>query len=181
MHNWIKELKMEKHIEGGYFSSFYKSQQKVLPVTDNHKISSSLTDLINLRLAGTSIYFLLEKDDFSAWHKLKSDEIWHYYDGNSVINIHTINQNGEYNVYKLGHPRLDPGARFQVVVENGIWFAADLQTKSSFGLVGCSVSPGFEYQDFILADSEKLAHKYPKHSKIIRMFTRDRISAELNN
>lgn len=181
MHNWIADLKLERHLEGGYYSVFYKSREKVITVSDRYNSHSSPNDLANLRASGTSIYFLLEKDDFSAWHKIKSDEIWHYYDGNSVINIHTINQDGQYGLQKLGHPNLDKNASFQVVIETGVWFAAELDNKKSFGLVGCTVSPGFEYQDFILANREALTDEFPNHTKIIRKLTREKITAELDN
>ncbi len=176
MHDWINKLQLEKHIEGGYFAEVYKSEDKVV----NIDAKSSDKEAI-IRSAGSSIYFLLEKEDFSAWHKLKSDEIWHYYDGNSAIEIHFIDDNGNYSSKILGHPEKVSGASFQIVVPSNFWFAAELQDKNDYALVGCTVSPGFEYQDFILADRDKLIEKYPQHTKIIIRLTHEKITAELDN
>jgi uncharacterized protein len=176
MQNWVEELNLERHIEGGYYNRFYKSDEKVISIKNRHTI-----DLANERAAGSAIYFLLDRHDFSAWHMLKSDEIWHFYDGESALNIHTINQEGLHQIKVLGHPKLAKGASFQVLVKANTWFAADLQNKSSFSLVGCTVFPGFEYQDFILAEREKLTREYPKHAEIIKQFTHEKITAELDN
>lgn len=170
MNNWIDKLHLEKHIEGGYFAEFYKSVDKVIPLNERYGIDM-LTNERNIRSAGSSIYFLLEKEGFSAWHQLKSDEIWHYYDGDSAIKIHSINMSGDYASYILGHPAKTEGASFQVVVHSGLWFAAELINKDKYALVGCTVSPGFEYQDFILADREQLIQKFPEHTKIIERLT----------
>ena len=176
MQNWVEELNLERHIEGGYYNLFYKSSEKVVSIRNKYK-----DNVTNERAAGTSIYFLLEKNDFSAWHKLKSDEIWHFYDGKSALNIHTISKDGQHQVEILGHPTLAKDASFQLLVKAETWFAAELQDKSSFSLVGCSVFPGFEYQDFILADRGKLTLEYPKHSEIIKQLTHEKITAELDN
>jgi len=77
MSDWIERLGLNSHIEGGYFSVFYKSDNRV---TVKH-VGQELVD----RAAGSSIYFLLEKRGYSAWHRLKSDELWHYYDGGSAV------------------------------------------------------------------------------------------------
>lgn len=179
MQNWIEKLQLERHIEGGYFARSYQAEDKVITVHDRYNSNFSNKET-SIRHAGSSIYFLLEKDDFSAWHKLKSDEMWHYYDGDSVITIHSIDEQGDYTQQTLGHPSLDPSAQFQVVVRSGVWFAAELVNKNSFALVGCTVFPGFEYEDFILANREKLIEKYPQHTKIIKRLTHEKITADLS-
>jgi predicted cupin superfamily sugar epimerase len=167
MPNYIDLLNLEKHIEGGYFSVFYKSKLNVLPLT-NTEISPNENIV---RSAGTSIYFLLEKENFSTWHRLKSDEIWHYYDGNSPIEIHTIDLDGNLKTHVLGHPGITDDASFQVVITAGCWFSAELSDKTSFALAGCTVNPGFEYQDFEIAIREKLISEHPQHEEIITRYT----------
>lgn len=177
-HNWIKKLNLEKHIEGGYFGLFYQSTDKVVTIDDRYKINSP-SEFPSIRNAGTSIYFLLENNDFSAWHILKSDEIWHYYDGDSAVLIHTINKNGEYDIKLLGNPKLNADASFQVVIKSETWFAAELENKASFALMGCTVAPGFEYKDFMLADRNKLSDKYPNHADVIKRLTHEKFTVDL--
>jgi predicted cupin superfamily sugar epimerase len=180
MHDWINKLQLEKHIEGGYFAEFYKSTDKVAVTDERYKVNSSDKNVIT-RNAGSSIYFLLEKTAFSAWHQLSSDEIWHYYDGDSAILIHFLDANGNYLSKLLGHPLKNSDASFQVVVPAGAWFAAELSNKDGYALVGCTVSPGFEYQDFILADRHNLIEKFSQHANIIKRLTYEKIAAELGN
>ncbi|MDP3705463.1 MAG: cupin domain-containing protein [Legionellaceae bacterium] len=172
MHEWIDTLKLDRHIEGGYFGLVYQSVDHVTSFNERYQDTLTQERAVYERKASSSIYFLLEKHDFSAWHQLKSDEIWHYYDGGSAIDIHTIDQHGLYEVKSLGHPRLFDNASFQVIITAGTWFAAELQNKSSYGLVGCTVSPGFEYQDFTLAIGAELVTQYPEHAAIINRLTR---------
>jgi uncharacterized protein len=182
MHNWVELLKLEKHIEGGYFGRSYTSSDKVIPLNNRYNKQSLITkgesieEHINKekteRFAGSSIYFLLEREDFSAWHQLNSDEIWHYYDGGSPVDIYIIGQRGHLTIKTLGNPLLSEYASFQVVINAGDWFAAEIRNKSSFALMGCTVSPGFEYYDFTLADRDTLISQYPEHIFIINKFTR---------
>lgn len=180
MHDWINKLQLEQHIEGGYFAEFYKSTDKVAVISERYKVNAADKDVIT-RNAGSSIYFLLEKKAFSAWHQLTSDEIWHYYDGDSPIVIHFIDSNGNYSAKILGHPLKKSDASFQILVRAGDWFAAELSNKDGYALVGCTVSPGFEYQDFILADRDNLIEKFPQHTNIIKRLTYEKIAAELGN
>jgi predicted cupin superfamily sugar epimerase len=166
MRYYIDLLKLERHIEGGYFCQIYQSSDRVKPISSRYTNEKTTVE----RSAGTSIYFLLNEKDFSAWHSLKSDEIWHYYDGGSPLAIHIIDENGKLRTHLLGNPRLTHGACFQVIIKAGCWFAAEVVDKKSFGLVGCTVSPGFEYQDFFLADSKDLAAQFPQHAEIISKF-----------
>jgi len=164
--DYIELLSLEKHIEGGYFCSYYRSANQVVILDSRYNTEDKY------RPSGTSIYFLLEKQDFSAWHRLKSDEIWHYYDGESPIDIHIIDQNGKLTTHCLGNPSMTENASFQVLINSGNWFAAEVRDKESFGLVGCTVSPGFEYSDFELGDRESLIHQYPHYISIISQLTR---------
>lgn len=162
MHDYIRQLKMEKHIEGGYFRVNYRSSDKVMPLHPRYQ-SSAGQEVSNAsqRNAGSAIYFLLEKDDFSAWHRIKSDEIWHFYDG-CPVNVYVINpDSGEFETHVLGNPCINELALFQVVLPAGCWFAAELMDKAGFALMGCTVSPAFEYYDWELADKSRLLVEYP--------------------
>lgn len=172
MKKWIDLLKLERHIEGGYYGIFYKSSDKILTLDDKYSNPGLDSNERTERHAGSSIYFLLEKEDFSAWHRLNSDEIWHYYDGGSPIDIYIINEYGCLIKQTLGNPLLSDEASFQVVIKAGDWFTAEVRDKSSFALMGCTVSPGFEYCDFTLADRHILVYQYPEHSDIINKLTR---------
>jgi predicted cupin superfamily sugar epimerase len=173
-------LQLEKHIEGGYFKVCYTSEDEVIPLDDRYRANEPQINIhdnkrmslsIEKRSAGSFIYFMLEHQDFSAWHRLKSDEIWHYYDGGSPIDIHTIDPDGALQTHTLGNPEMTDYASFQVVITAGRWFSAEVRDKLSFGLVGCTVSPGFEYKDFELANKKDLVAKFPKHSAIINRLT----------
>ncbi len=148
---WVEKLQLSKHPEGGWFREVYRSQE-LLP-----KIAMSEDFAVDRNIA-TSIYYLLEGSDFSAFHRIKSDEIWHSYAGTSGIEIITIRQNKIYK-YNLGS-NAEEGQQFQIVVPKNIWFAAHLLRSDGFALVGCTVSPGFHFDDFEMAD-KKLLNEYP--------------------
>ncbi len=159
---WINKLDLLSHPEGGYFKEVYRSSEKI-------DLSSLPLGFNGNRSLSTSIYFLLEKGQFSAFHKIKSDEIWHFYDGNPLT-IYVINVEGNIEQYKLG---LDPDNNFlpQVTIPANCWFAA--ATKGDYTLVGCTVSPGFDFHDFTMADRNELINQFPVHRKIIEDFTLD--------
>jgi uncharacterized protein len=168
--NYIAKFNLEKHIEGGYFGLIYKSEDKIIPLNDRYENLDKSSDKPQ-RAAGSSIYFLLTENDYSAWHRLKSDEIWHYYDGNSALLIHVIDQEGDLKMITLGNPNQDGHAVFQAVIKSGCWFSAEVKdkVKDAFGLVGCTVSPAFEYQDFELAKdtSIKQYNDLPDNLKLL--------------
>jgi uncharacterized protein len=122
------------------------------------------------RAASTAIYFLLEGRIFSAFHRLRSDEVWHFYAG-AVLSIHMIDPEGKYSGIRLGS---DHEARqvFQAVVPAGCWFASHVADWKSWALVGCTVSPGFEFEDFELAKGGELVRFYPQHRELIERLTR---------
>lgn len=187
MPNYVDILKMEGHQEGGYFSTFYKSLNKLRvnhsrfhSESSNKESNHAATERHTL----SSIYFLLEKQGFSAWHRLKSDEVWHYYAGGSPIKIYLIDAMGDLQSYVLGDPAITENASFHAVIKAGLWFAAEVEDKSSFGLVGCTVCPAFEYEDFELAEPHRdtLVEQYPKLSHIIDRFIKPSVEKkELQN
>ena len=159
---WIDKLKLTRHPEGGYFREIYRSNEFINKKSLPERYSS-------FRSFSTSIYFLLESSEFSAFHRLKSDEIWHFYKG-APIRIFIIFRGGELRQYDLGS---DPEKNqvFQALIPKGCWFAAKVIKPDSFSLIGCTVSPGFDFEDFEMGRLEKLSKLFPQHSQLIRQLT----------
>ncbi|MEI7484788.1 MAG: cupin domain-containing protein [Ignavibacteriota bacterium] len=158
----IDALNLTKHPEGGYFSEVYRSDETI--EKDLHERFSGKHSLY------TSIYFLLSENDYSAFHVLKSDEIWHFYKG-TTLDVHIISPDGSLNSISLGK-NFESGECFQFCIKTGHYFAAEVRDKSSFALVGCTVSPGFEYSDFELCKKEELSEKFPQHADLITILTK---------
>ncbi|BAQ65473.1 cupin domain-containing protein [Geminocystis sp. NIES-3709] len=161
---WIKKLNLQKHPEGGYFRETYRCQD----IINQDKL---LTRYDGLRNSSTAIYYLLSGEEFSAFHKLKSDEIFHFYSGSTLI-VHLISENGEYKQIKLGQ-NPDKNEILQLVIPSGCWFASHVSQPESYSLIGCTVSPGFDFADFTLGNREELIKLYPHHSNIITELTHD--------
>jgi len=159
---FIKQLKLEPHPEGGHYRRIYESSEFISKENLPKKYGSK-------RHYSTSIYYLLNKTEVSKFHKLKSDEIWHYYFGSSAM-IYIIDESGKLNIKKLG-PNIDEGEEFQVIIKSNSWFASELSNKDSFILVGCTVAPGFDFEDFELAEKSDLINNYPDYLDIISKFT----------
>ncbi|MGE5684434.1 MAG: cupin domain-containing protein, partial [Nitrososphaerota archaeon] len=96
----------------------------------------------------------------------------HFYSGSSLT-LHIIDPNGEMKQILVG-PNFDRGERFQAIIKSGCWFAVSINDKNSFSLVGCTVSPGFDYRDWKLGERKKLLEQYPQHNKIIKKYTKQR-------
>jgi predicted cupin superfamily sugar epimerase len=156
---WINALHLEEHPEGGYFVDSYQSEKFV-----------SLPEYSGRRHACTAIYYLLEGEDFSSFHRLKSDELWHFYAGSSLT-LHIIEKEGGLNEVKLG-ANFDNKEIFQAVMKSGSWFAASVNEHNSYSLVGCTTSPGFDYDDWELADINTLKKMYPQHKSTIEKYTK---------
>ncbi|MDX8339670.1 cupin domain-containing protein [Draconibacterium sp. IB214405] len=155
---WIKKLNLQQHPEGGWFKEIYRSGD-VIP-------SEALPENFSgERNCSTSIYYLLEKENVSSFHRIKSDEVWHYYAGSSAIEILYLH-NGALLSQKLGSD-FDAGEQFQFVVPKNTWFAARLTDSNGYALVGCTVSPGFNFDDFELAD-DSLAQDFPYFAEEIK-------------
>ncbi|WP_322034175.1 cupin domain-containing protein [Paraburkholderia sp. J76] len=156
----IRRFGLEPHPEGGYYSETYRA--------DTFVLRDGAPDSDGTRAASTAIYFLLADGAYSAWHRIRSDELWHFYAG-SPIEIHSIDERGVLSTRKLGHALDHPGTVFQAVVPAGHWFAARCCDPSTYALVGCTVAPGFEFSEFEIADATKLAAQYPLHRSIIEL------------
>jgi predicted cupin superfamily sugar epimerase len=159
----VRALALAPHPEGGYFRETYRAAEElsVLP-----------SRFAGPRSVSTAIYYLLAEDAFSALHRIRSDEVWHFYVGDPLA-LTVISDGGELRTLVLGTD-LAAGHVPQAVVEAGAWFGARLVTPgpSTFALVGCTVAPGFSFDDFELADRDALAARYPQHAETIRALTR---------
>jgi uncharacterized protein len=159
---WIEKLGLESHPEGGYFKETYKSEGFI-------EIGEGSPEVIGRRTFSTGIYFLLLKNNFSAFHKIKSDEMWHFYEGHA-IEIFYFDLSGILNKILLGN-NLDNGEVFQAVVPANCWFGSRMANDGDFALVGCTVAPGFDFEDFEMANREELLSLYPEHRDIIIQLT----------
>jgi predicted cupin superfamily sugar epimerase len=159
---YIEKLGLLPHPEGGFFKETYRSSGSIksdcLPA--GYKSGRNFSTLIYYMLAGSNI---------SAFHKLKSDEIWHFYDG-SPVKIIRINENRELKETLLGKD-LTKGETFQAVIPKNSWFGAELADKNSFGLIGCTVSPGFEYEDLAIGKRDELIKQFPEYRTVIEKLT----------
>jgi len=159
--DWIRSLGLKQHPEGGYFKETYRSTCEIPASCLGDKFEGA-------RSISTAIYFLLSGTDFSALHRIKSDEVWHHYDGCSLT-IHVLMANGIYEAHRLGK---DKDEVPQVVVHAGCWFGATVNDPASYALVGCTVAPGFDFRDFELGKREELVRLFPQHRARIEQLTR---------
>jgi uncharacterized protein len=143
---------LSPHPEGGYFREVFRSPSIVTHPTKHVG-----------RSASTAILFLLTPGSFSAFHRLCSDEVWHYY-GGDPIRLHLLAAGGKAEV------ELGPACP-QVTVPQGCWQAACC-TGDGYSFCGCTVAPGFEFEDFELASREELSAGFPDERALIEAFTR---------
>ena len=155
---YIEQLQLQPHPEGGYYKESYRSAMNIAA-------SCLPKDIGGDRSCSTAIYFLLRQGDFSAFHRIKSDECWHFYEGGTLL-IHVLHENGEYHCVRLGR-NIQEGEMFQFVVPAGAWFASEPAGSSFFALVGCTVAPGFDFADFEMAIKENLLQQFPGLESLI--------------
>lgn len=154
--HWKNLLKLTAHPEGGAYSEIYRSDL-TLP-------QNTLTPLhTGARSAMTSIYFLLEAGEFSAFHRIASDELWHHYAGNNLY-VYEISPDGALHTHILGK---EEGALPFAVIKAGSWFGSRVAPGGAYTLCGCTVAPGFDFADFELA-TPTLALQYPQHAQLIQ-------------
>ena len=139
----IRRLGLRPHPEGGFYRETFRSPH-LLALPDGRT-----------RPASTAIHFLLPAGARSAWHRVSSDEVWHHYDGGPLL------------LYRLGMPDVHLHTKTpQAVVPAGVWQAAEPEGPAV--LVGCTVAPGFDFADFVLGDTERLAAEFPAQAALIR-------------
>lgn len=157
----IESLNLRPHPEGGFFAEIYRSKEvinngesRVFPAGRNYS---------------TGIYYLLGREDISCFHRIKSDEVWHHYEG-SAITIHVIHDDGLYEALYLGK-NLSDQQQPQCVVPAGAWFGVTVEETDRYALCGCTVSPGFDFKDFEIGDRYRMLQAFPEHESIIRKLT----------
>ncbi len=159
----IRRFDLKPHPEGGYFRETYRSEGRIPEGILPQNYSGE-------RNFSTSIYFLLTSDMFSAFHKINQDEIWHFYAG-APLRIHCISEEGQYEAYDMGTD-FDSNLVPQAVIPGGSWFAAETLLPNSYSFVGCTVAPGFDFDDFVLPTQKELLYKFPDHQLLIKRLTR---------
>jgi predicted cupin superfamily sugar epimerase len=155
----IKLLDLQPHPEGGLYRQTYRSEERIFRFTaDQARVQ---------RHASTAIYYLLRDSDYSAWHRIDADELWHFHLGDPLF-IHVLNPYGELSTHVLSNPLEQPDGTFQLLVPAGHWFAAERTGPRGFSLVGCTVAPGFEFDTFELANITELEMRHPKHRAVLQ-------------
>jgi predicted cupin superfamily sugar epimerase len=150
----IELLNLEPHVEGGFYKETYHSQQ-----------------LFGENSISTAIYYLLPKGEKSHFHRITSDEIWHFYLG-GALEIVQISPEGDIKKIILGTD-LTAGQVLQYCVPAHYWFGAEPCAQTDFTLVGCTVAPGFSFNNFELGNQQELLQLFPDAEKEILHFTRN--------
>ena len=159
---WIYALGMSPHPEGGYYREIYRARETIR--------ESGLPDRYQgERHMSTSIYFLLRGHENSRLHRIKSDETWHFYEG-SPLTLFVLSPAGKLRRHALGS-NLDRGEQFQFTVPANHWFGATVNDPVSFSLVGCTVAPGFEFDDFEMGNAGNLIAEFPQHRALIEQLS----------
>lgn len=157
---WINRLNLIPHPEGGFYREIYRSAGTISADALPEKFEGE-------RAYSTAIYFLLPGGTFSAFHRIAQDELWHFYDGCTIL-VHCIMHDGVYRSFAVG---IEENATPQLVIPAGTWFAAEPQEPYTFALTGCTVAPGFDFRDFEMPSREELIERFPAHAKIIHRLT----------
>lgn len=151
--------------EGGYYRETYRSDYGQNPGS----VLGIETE--DVRTISTAIYYLVSANSFSAIHRIISDEVFHFYAGDPVEMIQ-IDENGNLETFILGSDVM-AGHQPQVVVPRGVWQALRLVEGGSWGLMGTTVAPGFEFADFEVGTREQMLNAFPQHRETIIRYTRD--------
>lgn len=155
----IRRFSMLPHPEGGYYSETYRDAARVRRADGAE------------RSASTAIYYLLCDGAYSGWHRIRSDETWHFYAGQPLL-VHVLDAGGEWITHRLGNPLEYENVAPQATVPAGCWFAAELADPRGFAFVGCTVAPGFEFSEFEIADEAALLAGFPQHAERLKRLLR---------
>lgn len=155
----IRRLDLLPHPEGGHYRETYRAADAVTRADGAR------------RAASTAIYYLLSDGAWSTWHRIRSDELWHFHAG-APLHVHVLAPDGSYTRLRLGNTLADAEAEFQAVVPAGCWFAAELAEPGGYALTGCTVAPGFEFSEFELANAAELLRQYPAQADLIARLAR---------
>ncbi|MBL55735.1 MAG: cupin [Flavobacteriales bacterium] len=154
---WIKHLKLKPHPEGGFYKEVYRSKEVFFP-----------TGISGERNYMTSIYFLLDEGSVSHFHSIQSDELWCYHSGDA-LSVYLLYPDGKLDEFVIG-PNSQNGEILQAVVPANTIFGS--KSKGNYSLVGCVVSPGFDFRDFTLYTTKELLNNYPQHEGIIKQLSK---------
>lgn len=159
----ISRLDLQPHPEGGYYRETYRSNGEILDLPPYFEGSRNYS---------TAIYFLLTGDNFSAFHRIRQDEMWHFYLG-APIELIEISSEGKVTTTHIGND-LEKDQQLQHLVPGGSWFASRLLPGAGdYALAGCTVSPGFDFRDFEMAKRANLIQLFPDHGELITVLTRE--------
>lgn len=159
----VSLYQLQEHPEGGWYKETYKSSETISVNALPERFSGE-------RTFSTAIYFLLEQGNFSAFHRIKSDECWHFYYG-GPLQVFVLLPDGSLQITELGSD-IAAGQVFQFTVPANCWFASRPAAASAYSFVGCTVAPGFDFADFELAEAGQLAATFPAHTAIINELCR---------
>lgn len=159
----IDQLGLQPHPEGGFFRETYRSPDTISAAALPPRYGGP-------RSVSTSIHFLLTHETFSAFHRLASDEIWHFHAG-APLQLFMIHPDGRLDQKTLGIA-FAAGQTPHAVISAGVWFGAKVRDNPGFSLIGCTVAPGFDFADFDLASRQRLIQLFPQHTKLITSLTR---------
>lgn len=154
----IKQLELNPHPEGEYYKEIYRSAEKISKEFFPSRYNGA-------RSFSTSIYYMLAGEQISVFHKLESDEIWNFYSG-SPLYIHLLDEKNGYKKVKLGNKFLN-GELPQYIIPRGTFFAAEVEDKNSYSLIGCTVAPGFEFEDFEFGNANQLIKQFSEQKELI--------------
>ena len=154
----VERLGLQEHPEGGFYKETYRSNQTIE------------TDKNVYRNISTAIYFLLENENKSLFHRIKSDELWFFHQG-EALEIVFIKE-GVLNTIILGN-NLENGEVVQATIPVNTWFASRVKNLKGYSFVSCTVAPGFDFADFELAKREDLINEFPNLKETIGKFTKE--------
>ncbi|MBX2897163.1 MAG: cupin domain-containing protein [Cyclobacteriaceae bacterium] len=158
---WIEHLSLLPHPEGGFYKETYRSPEEL----DHRQLPPRYKGARNF---STAIYFLLRAQDRSVFHRIQSDELWHFYAGTTLL-IYVLTSDG-LKIHRLGADPLQ-GDALQVLIPAGCWFGAIVEKPDSYALCGCTVAPGFDFADFEMAERDELLKAFPDQEDIIMKLT----------
>ncbi len=152
----IQSLNLKPHPEGGFYRETYRGP-------------SPIPGFKPQRVFSTAIYYLLVPGSVSKMHRIVSDEMVHFYLGDSVTWV-LLGSNGDFQKIVLGQG-MEQGQQVQLLIPAGTWFGGYLNEGGNFALMGTTVAPGFEFEDFVLGDREKLLRLFPHAAEEIQRLT----------
>jgi predicted cupin superfamily sugar epimerase len=153
----INHLQLTAHPEGGYYTETYRCAEAILNKNGDQRSTS------------TAIYFLLNDNDVSNLHRIQSDELWFFHQGEPLEIV--MIKNGISSSIVLGN-NLQNGEVPQAMIPANVWFGSKLKNSKGYALVSCTVAPGFDFRDFELADRNQLLSEFPHLQLLITAFTR---------